>query len=172
MHPKEARKIKNGTGRLTHLSLKNSEIFVGIDFTQDKKINAILQTHTSYVLYPSLSSIDIAKEPLPSSEKRAIFIIDATWACAKKILRMSSNLQDVPHISFTHTEVSKFQIKEQPNEYCLSTMESTLKVVNLLNDSSEDTSDFLEPFLKMNSMQLKAIEDHANDFNKNRLRRR
>jgi hypothetical protein len=28
MHPKEFKKTKNGTGRMTHLSLPNSEIFI------------------------------------------------------------------------------------------------------------------------------------------------
>ena len=32
MHPKEFKKTKNGTGRLTHLSLPNSHLFIGIDF--------------------------------------------------------------------------------------------------------------------------------------------
>ena len=34
MHPKEFKQEKAGTGRLTHLCLKNSEILVGVGFDE------------------------------------------------------------------------------------------------------------------------------------------
>ena len=40
MHPKEAKKVKMGTGRLTHLYLNNSEIRIGSDFTDDERLEA------------------------------------------------------------------------------------------------------------------------------------
>lgn len=176
MHPKEARKIKNGTGRLTHLSLQNSELIVGVDFTHNKRVNELIATSDAYLLYPSEESIDIAKKTLPSSKERTIFLLDATWASAKKMLRESKNLQNIQHISFTFTQISKYQIKEQPNEYCLSTMESTLRVLELLevdeSYSLKDLQSFLNPFLKMNTMQLEAIEKHATDEHRKRFRQR
>jgi len=176
MHPKEARKIKNGTGRLTHLNLQNSELIIDVDFTHNKRVNEIINTYKSYVLYPDSTSIDIAKETLPSTKNQAIFIIDATWASAKKMLRLSTNLQKLPKISFTHTSSSKFQIKEQPFEYCLSTMESVLKVLEYLQDdecyTQDDLKDFLYPFEVMNTIQLQAIEEHAEDKHKARFRKR
>jgi DTW domain-containing protein YfiP len=38
MHPKEFKKTKNGTGHFTHLSLPNSELFMGIDFSDNDRI--------------------------------------------------------------------------------------------------------------------------------------
>ena len=52
-HPKEFKKVKNNTGFLTHLSVSNSEVFIGIDFSKHKKINEIIATHESYILFPS-----------------------------------------------------------------------------------------------------------------------
>ncbi len=54
MHPKEFRKTKNGTGHFTHQSLSNSEIYIGIDFTNNEKINSIIDNtkNKCYILYP------------------------------------------------------------------------------------------------------------------------
>ncbi|EPR72991.1 hypothetical protein ADIWIN_2079 [Winogradskyella psychrotolerans RS-3] len=42
MHPKEYKKEKNGTGHITKLQLENSEIIVGVDFTDNKRVNDVL----------------------------------------------------------------------------------------------------------------------------------
>src|SRR5688572_6001260 len=39
MHTKEAKQAKLGTGRITHATLINSEIIVGVDFTHTKAVN-------------------------------------------------------------------------------------------------------------------------------------
>ena len=55
MHPKEAYKQKTGTGRLAHLTLIDSEIIVGIDFSQNKRVNALINDKNYFplVLYPA-----------------------------------------------------------------------------------------------------------------------
>ena len=67
------------------------------------------------------------------NQKRAIFIIDSTWACSTKMIRESKNLHSLKHVSFSSSKLSEFKIKEQPAEYCLSTIESTLCVIENLN---------------------------------------
>ena len=163
MHPKEFKKVKNGTGHLTHLSLENSELFVGIDFTNHKIINEIIASHDSYILYPSKDAINLSNTDIDAKRKIAIFIIDSTWSCSMKMFRDSKNLQTLKHISFDATKLSQFKIKQQPAEYCLSTIESTLSVLELLNkwniESVEQNSldEFLNPFLKMVEYQQKII---------------
>lgn len=163
MHPKEFRKTKNGTGHFTNLSLKNCEIHVGIDFTNNAIINAILTDNTNacYVLYPSETSIKINEQNIGIKNKNTVlFIIDSTWPCSRAILRASPNLDTLNKISFTHNKSSSFIFKEQPNIYCLSTMESTLCILELLNQHKYENLDatslenFLLPFKKMISYQL------------------
>ncbi len=171
MHPKEFKKVKNGTGHLTHLSLKNSKLFIGIDFTNHKEMNEIIATHESFVLYPSKDAINLSDThphaKFPHAKKMAIFIIDSTWACSLKMLRESKNLQTLKHISFESTKLSQFKIKEQPAEYCLSTIESTLEVLELLNAwhveilKKEDLVMFLNPFHKMIVYQLECIKNSS-----------
>lgn len=167
MHPKEHQKTKNGTGYLTHLSLTNSKVFKGIDFSEHKEINEIIKNKNNqcYILYPGKESLNISQNDLPLNNKNLIiFIIDSTWACSRKILRKSRNLQHISQISFDNTELSEFKVKKQPKEYCLSTIESTKRVLELLkyqNKESIPKSDinlFLNPFKKMVEYQLKCAK--------------
>ncbi len=166
MHPKEFKKTKNGTGHFTHLSLKNSELYIGIDFTNHDKINSLIDDKNTncYVLYPSENSISLNTTNIYEVNKRnVIFIIDSTWPCSKKILAVSKNIQALPKISFKNTKTSEFKIKTQPNSYCLSTIESTLCVLELLNihkiENIDDKfmSNFLKPFKKMIQYQVGCI---------------
>jgi len=166
MHPKEFKKTKNGTGRLTHLSLPNSQLYIDVDFTHHKAINALIDDpkNLCYVLYPGEESIHLNTQKIELGNRQlVIFIIDATWPCSVKILRLSHNLQHLPKLSFTHSKVSQFQIKEQPKEFCLSTMESTLTILELLTVQELEVIDesalnkFLEPFLSMVHYQIQCI---------------
>jgi DTW domain-containing protein YfiP len=165
MHPKEFKKVKNNTGFFTHLTLKNSELFIGIDFTDHNKINEIIDAHNSFILYPSEGAVDLSQSD-PSSlsnKKMAIFIIDSTWSCAKQIFEKSQNLKDLKHLSFSTSKTSQYQIKVQPESNYLSTIESTHVVVELLNkwniESTQQTKldSFLNPFYEMIEYQKKLI---------------
>ncbi|AFL68489.1 tRNA-uridine aminocarboxypropyltransferase [Sulfurospirillum barnesii] len=170
MHPKEFKKTKNGTGHLTHLSLPNSELFMGIDFSDNARINEIIATHESFILYPSPHAINLThtnlleKKALHVKRPMAIFLIDSTWACSLKMMRESMNLHSLTHISFDATKPSAFRIKEQPLAYCLSTIESTLRVLELLHEWHHESicptqlEDFLRPFYAMVEYQLACIE--------------
>ncbi|OHX64183.1 hypothetical protein NH26_21500 [Flammeovirga pacifica] len=167
MHPKEYHKEKNGTGHMTHLQLKNSEIIVGVDFTDNKRVNEILndETRSSFLLYPGKENFNLSQrnsEEMNSflGEKPYIFILDGTWPCARKMLRLSTNLQTIPRVSFDNEIKSKFIIKQQPESLCLSTIESVYTVINLLNEGKmEDCElkDFLNPFEKMLEYQVECI---------------
>ncbi len=167
MHPKEFKKVKNNTGFFTHLTLKNSEVFIGIDFSEHKRINEIIRTHQSFILYPSADAINLTEQnPAKALDKEiAIFIIDSTWSCAKQIFEKSQNLKDLKHMSFTTSKTSQYQIKVQPESNYLSTIESTQVVIELLNkwgiENTEQKSmdNFLNPFFEMIKYQKKLIEN-------------
>jgi DTW domain-containing protein YfiP len=170
MHPKEFRKTKNGTGHMTNNSLENCELHVGIDFTNHKRVNELLNNkdYEPYVLYPDTNSIKLNTQKLPCEKKSLVFIIDSTWPCSKKMLRLSKNLQNLRKISFEHDKSSQFKIKTQPNQYCLSTIESTLCVLEQLNFHenenipSKSLENFLIPFKKMVDYQVKYAFDENN----------
>lgn len=165
MHPKEFKKVKNGTGHLTHLSLENSELFVGVDFSNHRRVNEIIDSYESYILYPSKEAINISQRVPKSQKEMAIFLIDSTWSCSLKMLRESKNLQVLKHMSFDVVKRSQFEIKQQPSEYCLSTIESVLSVLELLAKHNKEEirkselEEFLNPFKKMIEYQQKIISN-------------
>ena len=167
MHPKEYKKEKNGTGHMTNLQLENSEIIVGIDFTNNNRVNEILakEKSCSFLLYPGKDNFNLSIRK--SSEINSfmgnnphIFILDGTWPCARKMLKLSKNLQKLKRVSFDNKIKSKFIIKQQPESLCLSTIESVYTVLNLLKEGNleqYETKDFLIPFEKMIKYQLEYI---------------
>lgn len=166
MHPKEFKKTKNGTGHFTNLSLENCEIHIGVDFTENKSVNNIINdpSNICYTLYPHKNSINLHNTSMTTEKKNmVIFLIDSTWPCSKAILAASPNIDALQKLSFTHTEVSKFTFKVQPKEYCLSTMESTLCMLKILNSQniedieSQKLDHFLLPFKKMVEYQLSCV---------------
>jgi len=175
MHPKEYKKEKSGTGHITNLQLENSEIIVGVDFTNNKRVNDILakENSTSFLLYPGKDNFNLSLRE--HSETNAfmghhphIFILDGTWPCARKMLKLSTNLQKLKRVSFDNTIKSKFIIKQQPESLCLSTIESVYTVINLLkaaNLEQCETKDFLIPFEKMIAHQLDyMLNPHSKNY--------
>ncbi|WP_262890891.1 tRNA-uridine aminocarboxypropyltransferase [Winogradskyella helgolandensis] len=172
MHPKEYKKEKNGTGHMTKLQLENSEIIVGVDFTNNKRVNDILanENNSSFLLYPGKDNFNLSVSG--SSEVKSfmghhphLFILDGTWPCARKMLKLSKNLQTLKRVSFDNEIKSKFIIKQQPEPLCLSTIESVYTVLNLLKAGDVehcDTTDFLLPFEKMIEHQLEYLRNPNN----------
>ena len=167
MHPKEYRKEKSGTGHITNLQLEHSEIIVGIDFTNNKRVNEILtkEKSSSFLLYPGEDNFNLSirksTEIIPfMGENPHIFILDGTWPCARKMLKLSTNLQKLKRVSFDNKIKSKFIIKQQPESLCLSTIESVYTVLNLLKEGDLEqceTKNFLIPFEKMIEYQLEYV---------------
>lgn len=97
-----------------------------------------------------------------------IFILDGTWPCARKMLKLSTNLQQLKRVSFDNNIKSKFIIKQQPAALCLSTIESVYTVINLLKKADLekcDTKNFLLPFEKMIDHQLEyALNPNSKNY--------
>jgi len=63
-----------------------------------------------------------------------IFVIDGTWTAAKKMMKLSQNLQTLPRIALEPRQPSRFAIKHQPNPLCLSTIEAIAGILAELED--------------------------------------
>jgi DTW domain-containing protein YfiP len=137
IHPKEVKRTRNGTGRLAHLALNNSEIIMGIDFSKEPRVQTLLADKRYFpcILYPGKSSAAPSEflaglsaefdDDLKRREKSLlIFVIDGTWTAAKKMMKLSRNLHDLARIALDPGQPSRFVIKQQPNPQCLSTIES------------------------------------------------
>lgn len=137
MHPMEFKKEKVGTGRFSHLILKNSEVLVDINFDENKRLQEILSDddYETFLLYPGDVTIDLGTDELKSKAKKKtqFIVIDGTWPCAKKMMKLSTCLHHIPRVSFKADRVSEFKVKHQPMPGCLSTVESIHQVLLDLN---------------------------------------
>jgi DTW domain-containing protein YfiP len=168
MHPKEFKREKNATGKLTHASLTNSEVLWDLDFTHHPRVNQLINDPANYcvLLYPGEAKNLSAGEFLPQDLKHkqlVVFLLDGTWACAKKMLKLSSNLQKLERLMFTPTQKSLYYIKQQPHEWCLSTIETAHQFLQVLEqqgfESSQDWSTLLTTFLKMQEFSVACSQD-------------
>lgn len=171
MHPMEYKHEKCATGRLTVLNLANSEILPGLAFDENPRFRALVDDPANYpvLLYPGDTSYDLSSGAFPAAELGAkrlvVFLIDATWACSKAILRASPGLLSLPRVKFTPSEPSRYVIKRQPRADYLSTIEATHELLLALEkaglDSYPDKARLLSTFFAMRDYQIERIQtDH------------
>jgi DTW domain-containing protein YfiP len=143
IHPIEHRR-RIATGRMSHLCLENSHLFRGHNFTHHKDVNALLSNPDLYpvILYPGTNSKNLTLMAdsqrggiCPLGKTLTIFVLDGTWATAKKMLKHSHNLRDLPKICFTPDRPSNFRVRKQPREGYFSTIEAIHHTIDLLGPS-------------------------------------
>ncbi|MCP5531036.1 MAG: DTW domain-containing protein [Opitutaceae bacterium] len=164
MHPKEFKREKANTGRITHLCLANSEIIVDASLEENVILRERLAdpTYHSALLYPGEAACDLsAEQPLPAAltaRPLQLFILDATWSAARKMLRLSPVLQALPRLMFRATAPSRYRIKQQPQDGCLSTLESVHELLLVLARRGLDhyalPTQLLTAFARMQDFQM------------------
>src|SRR4051812_45475550 len=175
MHPKEFKQEKAATGRLTHLCLAHSQIHCGVSFENHEDVRQIIEdpANVPVLLYPGREAINLSESRSGTKANHdfetltrqlagrilVVFLLDATWALGRKMLRLSPSLQRLPRIMFTPTAPSRFVIKQQPHAGCLSTLEATHEVLLALERSGLDRyplpTQLLSLFDRMQDFQLK-----------------
>lgn len=172
MHPKEFKREKAGTGRLTHLCLARSEIHMGVSFENHEAVQALLHDprRHCFLLYPGNTSLNLSvagsvPDWASDERERTIFLLDATWACARKMLKLSPTLQRLPRLMFTPSAPSRYVIKQQPQEGCLSTLECVHELLLALSarglDRYPDPHQLLALFQQMQDFQIQCASDPA-----------
>ena len=169
MHPKEFKKEKANTGRLTHLCLRQSEIYMGVAFDADEEIQALINDPLNFtvLLYPGVDARNLSTGALTAAElgprRLVVLLLDSTWGGARKMLRLSPSLQRLPRIMFTPTGRSRYVIKQQPHDGCLSTLEATHELLLALERSGLDhyplPMQLLGIFERMQQFQIRCAAD-------------
>jgi DTW domain-containing protein YfiP len=177
MHPKEYKREKAATGRLTHLCLPHSRILTGVGFDQDPELRALLADPALHpvLLFPGATALNLSTAAATGAPALAalrerlatrtlvVFILDATWALGRKMLRLSPVLQALPRLMFTPAAPSRYVIKQQPHPACLSTLEATHELLTALAAAGLD--DYPLPgqlpavFDRLQAFQLRCAAD-------------
>lgn len=150
MHEKEHRdRLGTGTGRMTALCLQNSFLEVGHIFSDDARVRGeIRRAPRAFLVYPGEGSID-----LNVPEERVLFhrlaahapalflVLDASWSCSVKMMRVNPFLQLLPQVSFSMGPSSGFAFRRQPHPHCLSTVESVYEVIKRVEPDPRITAE-------------------------------
>lgn len=175
MHPKEFKQEKAATGRLTHLCLGNSELHAGLSFEQNDEVQRLVADPSNHcvLLYPGPAALNLsgpADQPAGDGlrsqlgdRRLVVFLIDATWALGRKLLKLNPWLQRLPRIMFTPSAPSRYVIKQQPHPACLSTLEATHELLLALEQAGLDhyarPEQLLGLFQRMQDYQLRCAAD-------------
>jgi len=169
LHPKEFKEEKAGTGRLTHLCLPNSEMHMGKGFDDNPVVQALIADPANFpvLLYPGVQARNLSHGGLTAADlggrRLVVFLLDATWSGARKMLRLSPSLQRLPRIMFTPESPSRYVIKQQPQAGCLSTLEAVHELLLVLERNGLDRYPqpdlLLGIFQRMQDFQLRCAAD-------------
>ena len=178
MHPKEFKQEKAATGRLTHLCLARSEVHMGVAFDDHLVVEELIRDPRNFpvLLHPGPDAINLTSasvhdpaSPLASLGRQlaqrtlVVFLLDATWALGRKMLRLSPNLQRLPRIMFNPSAPSRYLIKQQPHPGCLSTLEAAHELLLVLERAGLDRypqpEQLLALFHRMQDFQMQCAAD-------------
>ncbi|MBP7094662.1 MAG: DTW domain-containing protein [Spirochaetia bacterium] len=169
MHPHEVKHVKANTGRLAALSFEDAEILVGVDFDGHARLRELLSdaAFVPMLLYPGEGSRNLSEGGLSPEDlggrRLLVILLDATWPLARKMLRLSPSLQALPRLMFTPRERSRWVIKRQPHELCLSTLEAVHELMAALDsaglDRYERPGQLLAAFEAVQALQVARAAD-------------
>ena len=165
-HPKESR-VGVGTARMAHLSLPNSILRVGLDFSDDPIVRAVVATSEPIcVLFPRPGALDVSA--FPRDRPVTLVVLDGTWTLARKLLTLNPALRALPHVAFTPRRPSDYRIRRQPSEICVSTVEALAEVLGVIEPDGGPFDGLLDPFHAM----VEAQERYVNEVGDHRHRHR
>lgn len=120
------------------------------------------------LVYPSETSIPISE--LSPSKKYRIIFIDGTWAQARTMYNSNPILHSMKAVridqSLLENTTSKYVIRTQPKDICVSTVEAVALVLGQLEGRPEIYDLLTEPLKMICDFQLEngAVEHHSKEY--------
>jgi DTW domain-containing protein len=154
-HPRE-RRVAIGTARMAHLSLPNSELHLGVDFTGHQRLETLAANPGRVaVLFPGQGAMTL--EEAIEHPPETLIVVDGTWPLAKKVVKSNPLLASLPRIGFTPRRPSNYRIRAEPAEHCVSTIEAVVEILSALEGGDPGRFDaMLQPFEFMVDTQLES----------------
>ena len=168
-HPRE-RKIAVGTAHMAQLSLTRAEVWTALDFTNDGRLQRLCETSRPHILYPGPDAKDV--HDITPGEVGSLIVIDGTWPQAKKLLKLNPGLRDLPQVRFNPARASEYQVRRQPADHCVSTIEALFYILSAIEPNGQRFENLLSPFRRMVEMQVDHVENVHNVRRSSRKARR
>ncbi len=160
-HPRE-RGHAFGTARLARRALRHVDVQVAWPTPDGLRVALDLPPGAA-LLYPSAQATLL--EPGPTR----LVVLDGTWALVRQLLRDNPALAALPHVRLAPQQPGNYRIRREPAAHCLSTVESIVAALRVLEPGNEALAGALTGFDTLIDRQLSHL---ATLDGRGRLRRR
>jgi DTW domain-containing protein YfiP len=155
-HRKE-RKHAFNTVRLLKLGLQNIRVHdLHTDMGQSYPVPKGFPLDAG-VLYPGPGSLDLS-ELSPDERPKKLVVIDGTWSQAHRMYRDNQWLRGLVRYRLQPSEPSRYRIRKEPRAECLSTLESTVMALSLIEPETPGIDSILRAFDLMNDRQVAQMQ--------------
>lgn len=167
-HPDEVNNPK-GTGIIAELGLLQYQRWVAEDFADHKALMRFIAENAEQtaVLYPLEGASELSEESGHSKtlDLKYLIIVDATWRKAKKIWALQSQLHKLKCVRLTNEQISNYRIRKVPKDGYLSTVESVVVALRVLEGRPQAYQPLLDLFTEMVDFQIKQMGEQTYQTN-------
>uniref|UniRef100_T1JFS3 tRNA-uridine aminocarboxypropyltransferase n=1 Tax=Strigamia maritima TaxID=126957 RepID=T1JFS3_STRMM len=166
-HPSEEKRcLRTAPILLAALARGKCHIVHGRKFTTSKSalLENVLTCRHSLLLFPGPDAVDVADVPRNCTYN--LILLDGTWAQARSIYHTNPSLQRLRQVKLCHAGVSEYVIRTQPDDNCLSTVESAALALAYLENDPSIRDTLLRPLQALCNFQLQhgAVEHQSKEF--------
>lgn len=148
-HPRE-RRHPFGTARFARLGLKSADVVSSPDVTASMS-RLLVQSASTALLYPSATATRLDRR---SCFPDCLVVLDGTWSQARTLLRTHRWLERLPCVTLPPGAPGGYRFRREPASHCLSTIEATVRALQLIEPQTEGLDGLLEAFESMVREQL------------------
>lgn len=130
-------------------------IWIGRHLNEEKypEIPDIIDSPNTILLWPSPDSIDICE--LDKTFAYNVLLIDGTWFQARSLYKgHEDRLKNIRKVQVNSDKLSKYLIRTQPSDNCLSTLETGALALSILENDPEIYDNLTKPLEALCQFQI------------------
>jgi DTW domain-containing protein YfiP len=156
-HPDESSHAR-GSAIIAELGLQQYTCWVGEDFTAHAPLQQLLQAHGDelVLVFPGEQARGLQQVKAEKPIKILLFI-DASWRKARKIWQTNPQLQRLNCCYLEPAQPSAYRIRKVPQPGYLSTLESIVEALRIVEEAPADYQPMLELFTEMIDFQIEQM---------------
>jgi DTW domain-containing protein len=156
-HPSERRHAV-GTARLLRLGLASVDVHVLALRGTSSASPPVALPPGAGLLYPCAPDQELSTLA-PEDQPQHLVVIDGTWAQAHRIFRANPWVAALPRYRLSPDRGSNYRIRKEPRQECLSTVETVVAALRILEPGLEGTDALLTAFDAMIDAQITAAAE-------------
>lgn len=142
-----------GSVRMLMSALQNGDLQVVFHRAGRGLLHPVEVPPGTGLVYPHPDGRDLCALSEQERPPRLV-LIDGTWSQAHRLYQDNPWLQRLPHYSIRPTAKSRYLVRREPHEHCLSTLEAAVEAIRCLEPGLPGLDDLLALFDRMNADQV------------------